>query len=362
MAHLRALLALRESDNVEVVAVCDVFEKRREQAAALTGARPSKDYRRLLEDRDVDYVLIATPEHWHFQMSMDAAAAGKHIYCEKPMTQTSEQARKLVEQIRRTGVKMQVGVQGMSDDSYETAYQYVRQGALGKVVLAQIDYSRNYRDDFWAYPIDEDLRPGVNLDWKAWLGPAPKRPFDADRFARWRRYWDYSSGIASDLFIHRVTRIIKSLGLSFPAYGVGTGGKFAFPSSKAEIPDTMNILLDYPEGLTVQLISSMANDTKVEHMLRGQKATLVFTAEGFEIRPQELYKAEVKAAVHKKSGGEQIDLHHRNLIEAIREGAPLKCDCLLGYYGVVACELGTLSYRRRKYMAWDRARERAVPA
>ena len=159
-----------------------------------------------------------------------------------------------------------------------------------------------------------------------------------------------------------MTRIIKSLGLSFPAYGVGTGGKFAFPSSKAEIPDTMNILLDYPEGLTVQLISSMANDTKVEHMLRGHKATLVFTAEGFEIRPQELYKAEVKAAVHKKSGGEQIDLHHRNLMEAIREGAPLKCDCLLGYYGVVACELGTLSYRRRKYMAWDRARERAVPA
>lgn len=362
MGHIRTLLKMRETDQVEIAAVCDVYEKRLEQAAALTGARPYKDYRRLLEDRDIDYVLIATPEHWHYQMIMDAAAAGKHIYSEKPMTQTSEQARRVVEQIRRTGVKLQVGVQGMSDDSYETAYRYVQQGALGKVVLAQIDYSRNYRDDFWAYPIDEDLRPGVNLDWKAWLGPAPKRPFDPDRFARWRRYWDYSSGIASDLFIHRVTRIIKSLGLTFPSFGVGTGGKFAFTSSKAEIPDTMNILLDYPEGLTVQLISSMANDTRVEHMLRGQKATLVFTSEGFEIRPQELYKDEVKAVTHRKTGGEQIDLHHRNLMEAIRHGAPLKCDCLLGYYGVVACELGTLSYRRRKYMAWDRARERVVPA
>ncbi len=362
MGHIRTLLKMRETDQVDIVAVCDVYEKRLDQAAALTGARRYKDYRRLLEDRDIDYVLIATPEHWHYQMIMDAAAAGKHIYCEKPMTQTSEQAKRVVEQIRRTGVKLQVGVQGMSDDSYETAYRYVQQGALGKVVLAQIDYSRNYRDDFWAYPIDEDLRPGVNLDWKAWLGPAPKRPFDPDRFARWRRYWDYSSGIASDLFIHRVTRIIKSLGLSFPSYGVGTGGKFAFTASKAEIPDTMNILLDYPEGLTVQLISSMANDTKVEHMLRGQKATLVFTPEGFEIRPQELYKDEVKAVTHRKTGGEQIDLHHRNLMDAIRHGAPLKCDCLLGYYGVVACELGTLSYRRRKYMAWDRSRERVVPA
>lgn len=362
MGHMKTLLKMRESDNVEVAAVCDIYEKRLQQAATLTGARAFKDYRRLLEEGDIDYVLIATPEHWHYQMTMDAAAAGKHIYCEKPMTQTSEQAKRVVEQIRRAGVKMQVGVQGMSDDSYETAYRWVREGALGKVVLAQIDYSRNYKEDFWAYPIDEDAKPGVNLDWKAWLGPAPKRPFDPDRFFRWRRYWDYSSGIASDLFIHRVSRIIKSLGLTFPSYGVATGGKFAFTASKAEIPDTFNILLDYPEGLTVQLISTMANDTKVEHMLRGQKATLVFTAEGFEIRPQELYKDEVKPVLHKKTGGERIDLHHRNLMDAIRHNAPLKCDCLLGYYGVVACELGTLSYRRRQYMAWDRQRERVVRA
>jgi predicted dehydrogenase len=360
--HMRTLLKMRESDNVEIAAVCDIYEKRLQQAAELTGGRTYKDYRRLLEDGDIDYVLIGTPEHWHYQMTMDAAEAGKHIYCEKPMTQTSEQAKKVVEQIRRTGVKMQVGVQGMSDDSYETAYQYVKDGALGKVVLAQIDYSRNYAEDFWAYPIEEDIQPGVNLDWRAWLGSAPKRPFDPDRFFRWRRYWDYSSGIASDLFVHRVTRIIKSLGLTFPEYGVATGGKFAFTESRAEIPDTFNVLLDYPEGLTVQLISSMANDTRVEHLLRGQKATLIFTPEGFEIRPQELYKAEVKAAVHKKTGGERIDLHHRNLMDAIRNNAPLKCDCTLGYYGVVACELGTLSYRRRKYMAWDRVRERVVRA
>src|SRR5260370_383632 len=161
-----------------------------------------------------------------------------------------------------------------------------QQGALGKVVLAQIDYSRNYKSDFWRNPPDDDAKPGVNLDWKAWLGPAPKRPFDPDRYFSWRRYWDYSSGIASDLFIHRVTRIIKALDLKFPAFGSGAGGKFEFSSSPAEIPDTLNILLDYPGGPTVQLISSMANSTPVDHLLRGHKATLQFTSTGFTIRPQ----------------------------------------------------------------------------
>ena len=360
--HMRNLVKMRESDNVAVAAVCDIFDKRAQAAAKLTGGKIYKDYRRLLEDNDIDYVLIATPEHWHYKMTVDAADAGKHIYCEKAMTQTTEQAKKVVAKIQRTGVKMQVGVQGMSDDSYETANKYVREGALGKVVLAQIDYSRNYPDDFWAYKIDPDARPGDNLDWKAWLGPARKRPFDPDRMFRWRRYWDYSSGIASDLFIHRVTRIIKSLNLTFPNYGVGAGGNFCFIDSLAEIPDTFNILLDYPQGLTVQLVSSMANDIKVQHMLRGHKATLLFTKTGFEIRAQRLYKDEVEEIVHEKTGAESVELHHRNLMNAIRNNEPLNCDCQLGYYGVVACEMGTESYRKRKYMAWDRARQRIVKA
>jgi predicted dehydrogenase len=360
--HLRALQSMKVSDNVEVAAVCDVYRKRLDQAAASAGARPYTDYRALLADKAVDCALVCTPEHWHAQMVLDAADAGKHIYCEKPMTWSVEQARQVVAKVRQTAVKMQVGVQGMSDDSYETANRYVREGALGKVVLAQIDYSRNYRNDFWTGAIDEDARPGDNLDWKAWLGPAPRRSFDADRFFHWRRYWDYSGGIASDLFVHRVTRIVKALGLTFPDRGVGAGGKFFWTDSPAEIPDTFNILLDYPEGLTVQLVSSMANDAPVEHMLRGHKATLTFTREGFTIRPQRLFQDEVKEITHRKTGAEALDLHHRNLLNAIRLGETLKCDEMLGYYGVVAVQLGILSYRRRQYMAWDRARERAVRA
>lgn len=361
-AHINTLLKMKESDNVDITAVCDVFDKRAQQAAQLTGGRPYQDYRELLANKDVNVVVIATPDHWHAQMAIDAASAGKHIYCEKPMTHTVEEAKRVVAKIREAGVKMQVGVQGMSDDSYETAYKHVQAGDIGKVVIAQIDYSRNYRGDYWLKPVDPDLKPGVNFNWELFLGPARKLPFDAERYFNWIRYYDYSGGIPAGLFVHRVTRLIKALGLRFPEYGSAHGGTFQFTQSTAEIPDTINIMLDYPGGPTVMLISSLANDTPVAHHLRGHKATLEFTPTGFVIRPQRLYEKDVKEYVHKKTGGEDTELHLRNLLRAIRGLEPLKCDEMLGYYGVAACQFGILSLRQRKYMKWDAASERIVPA
>ena len=361
-AHIDSLLKMKETDSVEVAAVCDVFDKRAQRAAKLTGAAAYQDYRRLLESRDIDFVTIATPDHWHAQMALDAASAGKHIYCEKPMTHTTEEAQQVVAKIRETGVKMQVGVQGMSDDSYETAYKYVQQGVLGKVVVAQIDYSRNYLDDYWLKKVDPDARPGVNLNWDLFLGPARKRPWDPERYFNWIRYSDYSGGVPAGLLVHRVTRIIRSLGLTIPEYGSAHGGKFEFTQSTAEVPETINIMLDYPGGPTVLLISSMANDTPVPHVLRGHKATLEFTPTGFVIQPQELYERAGKTIIHRKRGGEDTVLHMRNLLRAIRYNEPLKCDSILGYYGVAACQFGILSYQQRKYMKWDGAAQKIVPA
>jgi predicted dehydrogenase len=368
-AHMDAILKMKETDNVEIAAVSDIYSIRLDQAREKTKAEPIKDYRRVLDSKDIDYVLIATPEHWHYQMTLDAIDAGKHIYVEKPMTHTIEQASTIVQIMTSSKLKLQVGVQGMSDDSYESAHELIQQGALGKVVMAHIDYSRNYVGDFWAGPIDEAAKPGVNLDWDAWLGPAPKRPWDPKRYFQWRRYWDYSGGVATDLFIHRVTRIIKSLGVTFPDYVVATGGKWNYVDSVAEIPDTFNMMLDYPEKLTVLLVSSMANDMPIRHVIRGHKATLEFTKDGFEITPQKATnqavisgtgetKSDLKPYVHKKTGAENISLHHRNLLGAIRENKPLKCDHNLGYYGVAACMMGVQSFRQRKYLKWDHAMER----
>jgi len=360
-AHIPALLGMKDSDNVEIVAVCDVYQKNLDLAVKATGAKPYTDYRRLLESKEIDYVTIVTPEHWHAQMTLDAADVRKHIYCEKPMTWSIEEGKKVVKKIEQTGVKMQVGVQGMSDDSYETAGKYIKQGVIGKVVQAQIDYSRNHRgDDFWVGRMDPDVRPGVNLDWNAWLGPAPKRKFDPDRFFHWRRYWDYSGGIATDLFVHRLTRMLKAIDLKFPERVVATGGKWQFTTSVAEIPDTFNMICDYPGGPTVICVSSMANDTPIPHVIRGHEGTIEFTRTGFTIRPQRQFAEGKSEIVHQKTGGEDITLHHRNLQDAIRNGASLKCDVNLGYHTVVAVGLAVQSYRKQRYMRWDARRERAI--
>jgi len=369
--HMEALLQMKQSDNVEIAAVCDVYTNRLDSAKELTKAKAYKNYQDILDSKKIHYVLIATPEHWHYQMTLDAIDAGKHIYVEKPMTHTIEQAKDIVEKVSMANLKLQVGVQGMSDDSYETAHQMIQDGALGKVVMAHIDYSRNYPDDFWTKKIDPDVKPGVNLDWEAWLGPAPKRPWDPRRYFEWRRYWDYSGGIATDLFIHRVTRIIKSVGLSFPDYVVATGGKWNFVDSVAEIPDTFNMMLDYPEKTTVMLVSSLANDTPIRHVIRGHKATLEFKKDGFTITPQESSNEATISGTgedtgggelftHQKTGAEDITLHHRNLQDAIRKNEPLKCDQTLGFYGVVACMMGVQSLRHRKYLKWDAQNETVI--
>ncbi len=364
-SHLPSLTSMKESDNCEIVAACDVYQPRLDNMVKQTGGKPFKQYKELLAQKDIDYVAVVTPEHWHAQMTLDALDAGKHVYCEKPMTWSIEQGKKVVAKVKSTGLKMQVGVQGMSDDSYETAQRYIKEGALGKVVAAQIDYSRNYKKDFWSGDYDPDCKPGVNLDWEAFVGPAPKHAFEPDRFFYWRRYWDYSGGIATDLFVHRITRLIRALDLKFPDKVVGTGGKNYFTESKAEIPDTFNMMCDYPGGINLTVMSSMANDTPIPHVIRGHEGTLEFTNSGFIIREQR-YKVNDATPrpdiIHKKTGAESITLHHRNLQNAIRSNEALKCDSTTGLYGVVAVRLAVESYRKRKYMAWDVGREKAVEA
>jgi predicted dehydrogenase len=361
--HMNTLLKMKEPDRIDMVTVCDVYTKRLGEAAKLTGAKPVADYRTILDDKGIDYVLIATPEHWHARMTLDALDAGKHIYVEKPMTHSIEESKKVLAKLAtKSSLKLQVGVQGMSDNSYESAWEQVSKGVLGKVVLAQIDYSRNHLKDYWDYPVDEGAKPGPDLDWKAWLGPAPKREWDPNRYFRWRWFWDYSGGISTDLYVHRATRLIKALNLKFPEKVVATGGKFQFTDSAAEVPDTFNVLADYPGGPTMQLVSTLANDTPVEHLLRGHKATLRFTRTGFTITPQRQSAKEMQPVEFKKTGSESTELHHRNLLNAVRKGEKLNCDAQLGFYGVVVCDMAVQSFRKKQYLVWDGDKQRAKKA
>jgi predicted dehydrogenase len=359
--HMKSVLAMKETDNVEFAAVCDVFQKRRDAAAAMTGGKPFADYRAVLEQKDIDYVVIATPEHWHAQMILDAAGAGKHVYCEKPMTYSIDEAKKVVRKVQETGVKLQVGVQGTSDDTYHAARKYIQEGALGKIVLALWDRSGNRATDFgWDYPLDPDARPGENLDWNAWLGSAPKRPWDPQRYFRWRRYWDYSGGVATDYFVHHLTWFMKALDLQFPERVVSSGGTWGFDSSVADVPDTMQMLCEYPGGPSVVIIGSMANNTQIVPSIRGREATIEFSRDGFVIRPQQAFRPGAPEIVYKRKVANTGIEHHRNLLAAIRTNAPLNCDVTMGYRGIVACRMAVDSFRRRKYMRWDAQRERAI--
>ena len=371
-AHLDALMGMKNSDLVDLVSVCDIYQKRLDEAAAKTGGKAIQEYRKLLENQELDYVMIASPEHWHHRMIMDSLDAGKHVYVEKPMTHEIQEAQEVVAKVKSSGLKLQVGVQGMSDDSYITAQQYIQEGILGKVTMAQIDYCRN--GNLWMASMDEGIKPGVNLDWEAWQGPAPKVAWDPQRYFRWRRYWDYSGGVATDLFIHRLTRVLKALDLKMPEYVTASGGHYFFTGEeKAQVPDTFNMMLDYPGGPNVLLVSTQKNNTPIRHLIKGDQATLEFTRTGFTITPQQ---STTKALIpgtgealpldkdgvfqHKKSGAEDITLHHRNLQAAIRDGAKLNCDAELGYYGMAACSMGVMSFRQRQYIRWDAQTQRAV--
>lgn len=368
--HLEALLKIKDEENLDIVAICDVYLKRAEEFAGRVekagAVRPkvTQRYQDIFAMPDVDYVLIATPEHSHAYLTLEALSAGKHVYVEKPVTHTIPEAKSVLTKTQQTGLKVQVGVQGMADDSYSSAYEAIRGGKLGKIVEAQIDYVRNYQEKGpWRRKEEVPAGRPDNLDWETWLKPAPERAFDAHRYLEWRCYSDYSGGIATDLFIHRLTRLIKACGLKYPTRVCGMGGIYTWNDGR-DLPDSMEMIAEYPaiegitNGMTVHVLGTMANDDQNAHCIRGTDATLTFTETGWDIKADDK-KGEI-IATHKKTGGEDLKPHHKNHHEAIRNNAPLNCPVELGLYGLAAVRMANLSLANRKLYTWDEQRQDAV--
>ncbi|HON65855.1 MAG TPA: Gfo/Idh/MocA family oxidoreductase [Phycisphaerae bacterium] len=371
--HRGALLKLRESDNLGILAVCDVYEKRAKefQAAFKEGGagEPAvfKDYHDILAMKDIDCVVFCTPEHWHARNILDSLDAGKHVYVEKPMTHTIPEALAVVEKAKKTGLKVQVGVQGMSDESYIRAHEAIAAGKLGPVVHAQIEYCRNYdiNEGPWRGRIETHEKP-ADLDWDMWLGPAPKRPWSAARYFEWRNYKDYSGGVGTDLFVHRLCRIVKACGLKFPRTVLGQGGVYIWKDDR-ELPDNFQMVADYDPvegitpGMTVHILGTMANRFRYDHAIRGHKATLLFGGGkgGFEIIEERTGKV---LETYQRVGGEDMRLHHHNHHLAIRDGVELNCPPELGLYVGAAVRMANLSWFQNRLLAWDDKASRVVPA
>jgi predicted dehydrogenase len=360
LQHLNGLSKIAKSENVQVVAVADCWKQRAEQAAdQVGGARSVQDYRELLDIKDVDYVTIATPEHNHALIALASLDAGKHVYCEKPLTHTIPEALKLKEKTKSTKLAVQVGVQGMSDDSYASAGEAIRKGLLGTVVQAQIEYVRRYNNQgLFRDPSLKDDRPKpADLDWPQWLAPAQSTSWNPHHYFEWRNYSAYSGCIASDLFVHRLMRIMKACDLLYPHRVVGMGGIWHWQDGR-DMPDNFEMICEYPRGMTVYVLGTQSNRHGIEHCIRGYRGTLYFTDEGWIAKD----KDDKVLAEHKKTGAEDLSLHHANLLRHLRTGEALNCPVELGAAAVAASCMANESWRTGRMMAWNAEKQDMVPA
>jgi predicted dehydrogenase len=231
---------------VELVAVADLYEGRRTHAKERFGDRITAyvDYHEVLARQDVDAVLVCVPDHWHAQIAIDAMKAGKAVYCEKPMVRLVDEGRSVIAAEKETGATFQVGSQYASSLIYEKARELIAQGAIGPINSVEARYNRNSPIGAWQYTIPLDASPQT-VDWDRFLGSAPKRPFDAVRFFRWRNYSDYGTAVAGDLFVHLLTGIHHATGSLGPNRIVGMGGQRYWKDGR-DVYDFIMGLMDYP--------------------------------------------------------------------------------------------------------------------
>lgn len=337
---------------LQVVAICDVYEPNLENALSKApGAKAYRDYRKLLEDREVEAVLIATPEHWHHRQVLDAIAAGKDVYVEKPLCQTPEQGVELVRAEKATKQIIQTGMQRRSYDLYVEGRKVVASGQLGNVRMVRSWWLNNYLEN----------KPPANfsgkLDWDQWQGPvAQKRPFDPDRFRNWRQYTDYAGGIVADQGAHVFDGIHMLMNASYPLAVTAAAGK---PHRAGfDTPESVVVTAEYPEdfiGVFSINYAAMKYKSRNDQLnqLDGDKARMDVSREKLDVY---LQGAEETSALSKSSArgfGFATDLHVQNFLECVRTRQRPTAPMELGFQAALVVQLANLSLRTGRRMKWN---------
>lgn len=398
-AHLRGLTGRKDRDNVKLIRACDVYRRRLNSAIKIIEGAPESgtmEYERVLDDKDVDAVVIATPDHWHTKIAIEAMEAGKDVYCEKPLSLTVEQALECRDAVKRTGRVLQVGPQGTSEDKFWKARKAIEAGRIGKISWSQGSYCRNSRGGQFNWHIDEDAGPNAAKDsdgyvwWDRWLGHkhglAKNIPWNADHFFRFRKYWAYNGGVATDLLYHRLAPLLLAISGpngEYPRRVVASGGKF-LEKDERDIPDTFMMTIDYPSEHTIMLISVMTNDFGPQTVIRGQQGTIEFS-DHLTITEQATWWPEFRktnagwfkhSMKRDEEGNEKPDPapgkasfeihtaprrdHMGNFIDSVRGEAVPNCNVDLGCSTMVAIKMGVEAYRQSKTLIWDADSERVV--
>ncbi len=374
-AHARNLAERIEQENVHITHVCDVYNRRLNAAAELTGGAPTMEYREILDANDVDAVVIATPDHWHTKIAIEAMESGKDVYVEKPLSHTIEQALACRDAVHRTGRTLQVGPQGTSSGRIWAAQEAINNDLIGKVGWSQASYCRNSRGGQFNWPIDPDAGPHQAKEhdgyvwWDRWLGHdwdlAPKIDWNADHFFRFRKYLAYNGGLATDLLYHRLApflRAIEGANGAYPSRVVASGGTF-LEKDERDIPDTFLMVVDYPNEHSIVLASVMTNDVGLPTIIRGQHGTM-FVDEGPKLVSQGTWEEEFKA-----KNGDQMEVvltpherrdHMGNFLDAIRNGDELACNVDLGCATMVGIKMAVDALQQDKVLRWNAEDEKVV--
>ncbi len=253
------LEASMEVAGVDPVVACDLYTGHLDRAREIAGSKleVTKDYQQVLNRKDIDAVIIAAPDHWHKQMVKDALDAGKHVYCEKPVTHNWEEGEDFIKWSKASGLVTQVGSQYMSMPCAQKAMEIIKSGKLGQITMVDGKIHRNSSTGAWYYPIPPDASPKT-VDWKRFIGNSKPYDFDLRRFFQWRLFWDYSGGLPTDLFVHLVTATHQLMGVTVPDQVVSFGDIFRWTEYR-DVPDQMTSLVSYPEGFTLKLTCTSNN-------------------------------------------------------------------------------------------------------
>ncbi|HOQ47548.1 MAG TPA: Gfo/Idh/MocA family oxidoreductase [Bryobacteraceae bacterium] len=373
----------RKTPGVRAVMVADCYDGHLDWAKEATGGKieVTKDYHDILARQDIDAVVIATPDHWHARMVLDSLAAGKHVYVEKPLTYTIEEGKQIIDAVKKSGKLLMVGSQNKTSTLTAKAREVVKSGILGKLNQCRLSDNRNSPEGAWVYPIPEDASPET-IDWKRWLGPAPKIPFDAKRVFRWRCWWEYSGGVATDLWVHNFTTFHEVMDVKAPLSAVAQGGIYRFDDGRT-CPDLLTGVYEYPNFL-LEITANLGSSRRATGFLVcGSEASLSFGRNSvlvtFEPPPspiawyglngwteaaKEKYLASIgygggkRPAAQRTKPPQEFPVergleHHEYFLKSLRENLPSMETAEEGHYAAGAAHLGNLAYRKKRRIRWN---------
>ncbi|MCA9733287.1 MAG: Gfo/Idh/MocA family oxidoreductase [Deferribacteres bacterium] len=406
-----------EDLNIQITGICDVFDLHAEQAMnIITNSvtpwgeteRPYttkryRTYQEMLESKDIDAVIIATPDFHHAQMTIDAVEAGKHVYCEKSLTRVEDEVYRVYNTVKNSNVVFQLGHQNRQNESFKKAKELVAKGVLGKVTLVETTTNRNTTGGAWVRHLDGNGNPKPGsletIDWQQWLGSRPQVPFSIDRYYNWTKWFDYATGLTGQLFSHEYDAVNQVLGMGIPKSVVASGGIY-FHKDNREIPDIFHIVAEYPDNdLTLLYSASLASSNSRGRRFLGHDATMDLGGtlsiaidhnstqyekkldDGLLKSDEPLYKFPEmsdnidavssasekyftqRGLVYTEKNGKAVDvthLHFKEWLEAIRGNGETSCNIDIAFEENVTCQMANKSYLEKRRVEWDPVKRRIV--